>query len=478
MTLLQKVLAFLVALGPLIIVHELGHYLVARWCGVKVLRFSIGIGRILWSRKFGRDQTEWALSALPLGGYVKMLDAREQDLEGLSEQELQREFLHQSVWKRIAIVAAGPAANFLTAILLFTVLFWAGTPELSSKLRIASEQSQAYQAGFRYGDLVTAVNDEPIQTWDQLRWHLLRLALDKQPASLTIKRANPARAGYSDTFPLTLPLQGLTSQDLDGDFLSKLGMMIAFPQAKLVKVEAGGAGKRGGLQDGDVAVQIDGKPVLDSRAFIDMVKAAPGKPLDMRIKRGETFLDLRVVPDVIEQDGPSPGLAALLRQMLGMQPAKKIEKAPPIGRLDVAMPALDMLIVPNTPLQALEKGVSKTWDISTMSIKMIGKMITADVSWKNISGPLSIADYAGQAASIGLVAYLGFIALISVSLGVMNLLPIPVLDGGHLLYYSLEVLTGKPVSERFGEIAQRAGIALLATLMIVAFFNDIVRLMS
>lgn len=454
MNLLHTLIAFFVALGSLVVVHELGHYLVARWCGVKVLRFSVGMGRVIWSRRFGRDQTEWALSVLPLGGYVKMLDAREQPLEGIPEADLKREFTRQSVWRRIAIVAAGPIANFLLAIVLFAGLYMHGVPEPVPVLRAAAEQTAAYQAGLRPGDRITAINGAPVQVWSEVRWKLMQLVLEKADARIDVERPNPNGSGKLLN-TVTLRLGGIDSNELEGDFLAKLGLSLARPPAVLGKIMDGPA-KTAGLQSGDRITAIDGVPVQDGLAFVEKVRESAGKPLLLQAVRGSTPLEVRVTPDTVEEG----------------------ESGKRIGRIKVEVPlAPEMATVSDDPLTAVAKGAQRTWDTSVMTIKMIGKMIVGQVSLKNITGPITIADYAGQTARVGLVSYLSFLAFISISLGVMNLLPIPVLDGGHLLYYALEILTGRPVSERFGEIAQRAGLGLLMALMLVAAFNDIVRLM-
>lgn len=454
MNLLHTLIAFFVALGSLVVVHELGHYLVARWCGVKVLRFSVGMGRVIWSRRFGRDQTEWALSLLPLGGYVKMLDAREQPLEDIPEADLKREFTRQSVWRRIAIVAAGPIANFLLAILLFAGLYMHGVPEPVPVLRAAAEQTAAYQAGLRAGDRITAINGAPVQVWSEVRWKLMQLVLEKADARIDVERPNPNGSGKLLN-TVTVRLGGIDSNELEGDFLAKLGLSLARPPAVLGKIMEGPA-KTAGLQSGDRITAIDGVPVQDGLAFVEKVRESAGKPLLLQAVRGSTPLEVRVTPESVEEG----------------------ENGKRIGRIKVEVPlAPEMATVSDDPLTAVAKGAQRTWDTSVMTIKMIGKMIVGQVSLKNITGPITIADYAGQTARVGLVSYLSFLAFISISLGVMNLLPIPVLDGGHLLYYALEILTGRPVSERFGEIAQRAGLGLLMALMLVAAFNDIVRLM-
>ncbi|MAF03198.1 MULTISPECIES: RIP metalloprotease RseP [unclassified Herbaspirillum] len=454
MNLLHTLIAFFVALGTLVVVHELGHYLVARWCGVKVLRFSVGMGRVIWSRRFGRDQTEWALSVLPLGGYVKMLDAREQPLEDIPEADLKREFTRQSVWRRIAIVAAGPIANFLLAILLFAGLYMHGVPEPVPVLRAATAQTAAYQAGLRAGDRITAINGAPVQVWSEVRWKLMQLVLEKADARIDVERPNPNGSGKLLN-SVTLRLGGIDSNELEGDFLAKLGLSLARPPAVLGKIMEGPA-KMAGLESGDRITAIDGVPVQDGLAFVEKVRESAGKPLLLQGVRGAAPIEVRVTPESVEEG----------------------ESGKRIGRIKVEVPlAPEMATVSDGPLTAVAKGAQRTWDTSVMTIKMIGKMIVGQVSLKNITGPITIADYAGQTARVGLVSYLSFLAFISISLGVMNLLPIPVLDGGHLLYYALEILTGRPVSERFGEIAQRAGLGLLMALMLVAAFNDIVRLM-
>jgi regulator of sigma E protease len=456
MSFLHTLLAFAVALGTLVVVHELGHYWAARWCGVKVLRFSVGMGRVVWSRRFGRDQTEWALSILPLGGYVKMLDAREQDLSDMAPADLSREFTRQSVWRRIIIVAAGPLANFILAILLFAGLFMHGIPEPLAKVRAMDHQSVAYQAGLRGGETITAINGVPVQTWSEVRWQLMSQVLAKTPARIDVESDNPAQSGGKLLNSVKLPLDSLSSQDLEGDFLAKLGLSLARPPAILGKIMAGPA-QQAGLQQGDLILAVNGVAVNDGLALVELVRAAPGKPLQLHGVRDQREFDLVVTPEAVAEASGSAQM---------------------IGRIKVEVPmAPAMTLIRDRPWTALVKGGQKTWDTSVMTVTMIGKMIVGQVSWKNITGPITIADYAGQTAKVGLVSYLSFIAFISISLGVMNLLPIPVLDGGHLLYYSLEILTGRPVSERFGEIAQRAGMGILMTLMLVAAFNDIVRLM-
>lgn len=445
MSLLYTILAFLLALGPLIILHELGHYLVARACGVKVLRFSVGMGRVVWSRRFGKDQTEWAISALPLGGYVKMLDSRDPETAPKDESELHREFTRQNVWRRIAIVAAGPVANFLVAIGLMAVLFMHGVEEPSARLRAVPAGSSAQIAGVRGGDTVVAVNGNPVQSWSELRWQILHAAVDKGEARLSL------RAQGGGGYDAVIPADAIAKLDVDGDVMKALGLDLWRKPARIEKVLPGGAGERAGLQPGDTVLLADGRTVDDGLAFIEAVQASGGRPVQLEVQRGGRALPVTLAP---ERDPNGRGIA-------------KVMLAQPV----------EMVTVSSGPIEALGKGVARTWETSVMTIKMIGKMVTGEASWKNVTGPITIADYAGQSARVGLATYLQFIAFISISLGVMNLLPIPVLDGGHLLYYSLEVLTGRPLPARVGEFAQRFGVGLLFMLMALAVFNDLVRLL-
>ena len=455
MTLLQTLIAFIGALGTLIVIHELGHYLVARWCGVKVLRFSVGMGKVIFSRRIGVDQTEWVISALPFCGYVKMLDAREQDIKDLSAKDLQREFTRQMVWKRIAIVAAGPIANFILAIIVFAGLYIHGIPEPSTKLRTVPQQSVAYQAGLRGGETVTAINGDSVEIWSDLRWKFVQLAVDGIPAKIEVRRPYPSQSDGTSTHMVTIPLHSLTPKDLEGDFLGGLGIALARPPAVLGKLIPDGPAMLGGLQEGDLILAVNKAPIVDGLDFVESVRNSSGQPLNILVRRAAKELNVVVTPE-----------SQLQNRQLNWKIKAEVALAP------------EMVMVISQPVDAMAKAVQKTWDTSALTLKMFGKMLVGEVSWKNITGPITIADYAGQTARIGAISYLSFLAFISISLGVMNLLPIPVLDGGHLLYYFVEVLTGRPLSARFCEIAQRAGLGILMTLMIVAVFNDIVRLIS
>jgi regulator of sigma E protease len=446
MKLIYTVLAFLLALGPLIVFHELGHYIAARLCGVKVLRFSVGMGRVVWSRRFGADQTEWAVSMLPIGGYVKMLDKRDPTTAPTDDSELSREFTSQSALKRMAIIAAGPIANFVLAIALLATLFMHGVQEPGTRLRAMPQTSAAYQAGVRGGDAVSAVNGNPVRSWSELRWEILSAVVDKGEARLELRGAG------GGSYAATIPAPVMGKLDVDSDVLAALGLDLWRPPAVLGEVLPEGAAARAGLRKGDVVLAIDGKPVADWIELTDKVRASPGRALQLQVRRGGATLEVGVTPEPDEASR-----RGMIKASVGQLP--------------------ELVTVTYAPLQALRQATVRTWEQGVMMLRMIGKMIMGEVSWKNVAGPITIADAAGQSARVGISTFLQFMAFISISLGVMNLLPIPVLDGGHLLYYSLEVLTGRPLPERIGEIAQRAGVGLLFMLMALAVFNDLVRLL-
>jgi regulator of sigma E protease len=452
MILLQKLFAFLGAVAVLVTVHELGHYWVARLCGVKVLRFSVGMGKILFSRKFGADGTEWALSAIPIGGYVKMLDIREQEPGSIAPEDLPREFTVQPAWKRMAIVAAGPIANFLLAIGLFAAVYMHGVPELVPRLAPPLEHSAAFEAGLRGGEKIISVGGEPVRSWSEVQWELLQRVIGRQSVTMLAERSGSEGTAHKES--VTVRLDGLSPSDIDGGFMGKLGLDLQRPDAIFAEVIEGGAAQRAGFRNGDRIRSVNGKPVSDAIEFVELVRASPEKPLEIDgVREGKAF-HAHIVPEGHTEGGKL------------------------VGKIGVGMAEPEMTIVSDTLPGSFAKAMRKTWDTSVFTLKALGRMVVGQLSWKNITGPITIADYAGRTASMGAISYLGFLALISISLGVMNLLPIPVLDGGLLLYYSLEVLTGRPVSERFSEIAQRAGIGILMALMIIAVFNDIARLGS
>ncbi|MBY0573925.1 MAG: RIP metalloprotease RseP [Undibacterium sp.] len=448
--LLQTIVVTIIGLGGLIIFHELGHYAVARFCGVRVLRFSVGMGKVVWMRRFGKSETEWTLSAIPLGGYVKFYDSRDADLS--LGYDKAGDFSAKPVWQKMAIIAAGPFANFLLAALLFTTVFVHGTPDPVAKLRIASNTTSAYQAGLRQADEVVSVNHEEVKSWSEMRWKLLQSGLDKRDAQLQLIRKSAESNRLMEHLVVTLPLSRLSSAELEADFLQAMGISYFLPPAMLKEVLANGVAQRAGLSAGDRIIAINNHPVVDSLALVEIIRASPNRPLNFLVQGPQHAFELAITPESKTENGKTVG-------MIGVLPNAELETR------EISYPLTE----------ALAKGLQKTWDSSAFTLKMLGKMLTGELSLRNITGPITIADYAGKTARIGLISYLGFIAMISISLGVMNLLPIPVLDGGHLLYYSLEVLSGRKIPEKYVEMAQRGGLTVLLCLMLVALFNDVLR---
>ena len=453
MNLLNTAVAFVVTLGLLIVVHELGHYLVARLCNVKVLRFSLGFGRPLWSRKVGPDRTEWAIAAFPLGGYVKMLDEREAPVDA---HELDRAFNRQSIARRFAIVLAGPAANFVLAVVLYWILFMHGVPGLKPIVGPVEPNTAAATAGFQQGETITRIGDESIQTWQDARWVLLHHAVKKERVPVEVRGVSGERAVRE------LDLAQLTATDLDSDFLRGLGLVRQQPPLPGVigNVLSGGAAERAGLQAGDEILAIGRDTVHSWEDVVAAVRSHPGAALNLEIRRNGTQLSLPVMPDVFTENG---------------RPVGRIGAGPKIDRDALAGV---MTEVRYGPIESIGQAFYKTWDTSVFSLQMLGRMIIGEVSLKNLSGPITIADYAGQSAQAGTVSFLLFLALISISLGVLNLLPIPLLDGGHLMYYIFELFKGSPVSDKAIEIGQHLGMGLLFVLMAFALYNDINRLIS
>lgn len=442
--------AFIVAIGLLVVVHEFGHFYVARRCGVKVLRFSVGFGRVLWSRRFGADATELTLCAIPLGGYVKMLDEREGPV---AEVELERAFTRKTLGQRSLIVLAGPLANLLLAIALYWGLFMHGVEELRPLLATPPAASAAAHAGLQGGDTVLAVNQREIRSWEELRWEMLRLVGDTEQASLEVL----SQDGVSRT--LRLNLQGLTLDEPAQDPLQALGLSIAPPRLPPVigRVIEGSPAAVAGFQADDLIVAINDGPVDLWSEVATRVRNAPEDRLRFTLERQHKLIELDLIPRLHEEKGRRLGRA-------GFAP-----------RDEPALRAAMFTMVSHAPGRALLLAARQTWETSIFTLRMIGRMVLGELSLRNLSGPVTIAEYAGQSVQLGFPYYIKFLALISISIGVLNLLPIPVLDGGHLMYYLAEFLHGKPLPEAVFAIGQRIGLALLLLMMSVALFNDLNR---
>ncbi len=446
--------AFVLALGLLIAVHEYGHYRVARLCGVKVLRFSIGFGRVLarWQPK--GSATEFVLGAFPLGGYVLMLDEREAPVP---EAERHLAFNTQPLRSRVAIVAAGPLANLLLAVALYSVVNWTGVQSAAPILARPVADSIAAHAGLVGGERVhgAAMGEDDLrvtETFESLHWVMTRAALQHQPLRLLVSRTTGA-----DSREITLDFGALNANEADAKLFRDIGITGPLSAPVIGPVSAGGAAERSGLKDGDLVQRVGLNVIVDGQQLRDLIRASVGPEGALaqvwRLKRGDNTLELTVKPDLKFEDGKQVGR---IGAYVGSPP--------------------EMVLVRHGPLDGLWLGVVRTWEVAGLTVRMMGKMIIGEASLKNLSGPLTIADYAGKSASLGLTQYLVFLALISVSLGVLNLLPLPVLDGGHLMYYLWEGITGRCVSDAWAERLQRGGVAVLILLMSIALFNDIGRL--
>ena len=442
---------FIVTIGVLVAIHEYGHFWAARRCGVRVLRFSIGFGRPLWTR-VDKDGVEWSVAMIPLGGYVKMLDER----EGIvAPSERQFAFNTASVGKRMAIVAAGPAFNFALAILLYWVIYIVGVPGLRTLIDTPAPDSVAARAGLVIGDEVTMVDDSPVPTWTELRTELIDHALDRGSLPITVKSADD---GVLRT--VVLPLNSVR---VDPEFLfDDLGLQPFQPKlpAVLDKLFPGEAAASAGLQPGDELLSYNGETIDSWQQWATWVRAHPGEAVRLAYRRDGAIKELTLVIGRAAENGRSIG-----RFGAGVaNPGELWQDLRAVSR--------------SGPLEALPRAVHETWRMSSLTLRMLGRMVTGEVSVKNVSGPIQIAQVAGFSAQIGWVAFLSFMAVVSVSLGVLNLLPVPILDGGHLLFYGVEALKGSPLSERAQEAGQRMGMTLLVLLMGLAFYNDIARLLS
>lgn len=451
---LTYVLSFILAIGVLVTVHEFGHYWVARKVGVKVLRFSVGFGKPLWTYVGGQDRTEYVIAAVPLGGYVKMLDEREGDV---ASEEVDRAFNRQSLAKRSAVVVAGPLANFLFAIVAYWMMLMIGVTGSVPLLGDIKPGSVAAQAGLHAGDRIVQVAGREVQTWSDAMLAMVDEGISDDRLSLNVIDAD----GFEQqrVIPLGTDIDVTSTAGL----LEQLGIERAQPKvaARIRVVDPDSSAMAAGLLAGDLIVQVDDQPVADWGDLVRFVRQRPGIGFDMVVERGGDRVTMHMVPKAVDSDGQTIG-------QIGVRP-------------DIPDDYLDRFRtdVRYGPVDAFGRAIDKTWEGTVLLLRVLGQLVIGEASLRNVSGPLSIAEYAGVSASLGTGYFLSFLAMVSISLGVLNLLPVPMLDGGHLLYYLMEfVRGGRPLSERAQLLGQQIGIGLLLALMMLAFYNDLSRLLG
>ena len=447
MTGLIYLAAFVVAILLLVSLHEFGHYIVARWCGVKVLRFSVGFGKPFWKKQ--RGDTEWCLAPIPLGGYVKMVDTREGEV---AEADLPYAFDKQPPLKRIAIVVAGPLVNLILAVLLYVASFnLYGVTEVKPWVGTVESDSLAAKSGFQVGDRITSINGKAVHDW-----------MDAQTELVIALQAGNVTVGVQDAQGVaTDRIMDVEANPASVDAATQgqgVGIWPIKVKSEISQVLPNSAAERAGLKAGDKVVAVNGQKLLGWKDWVDVIKASPGKDLRLDVQRQGQMLSLMLRPDSEDKGQQLEGKAGVAASIDNDWEAQvKTQREVGIG-------------------ESVVLAAQKTWNLSALTLKFLGKLIMGEASIKGISGPVSIGEMAGKSAMMGLETYIQFLAVISISLGVMNLLPIPVLDGGHLLYYIIEWVRGKPLSEHVQTVGLKIGLCIMGLFMLVAFFNDFTRI--
>lgn len=450
MDLIHTLFYFIIAIGVLVSFHEFGHYWLAVKTGVKVLRFSVGFGKVLWSYQKKPNGTEYVISAIPLGGYVKMVDEREGEVP---LEDLPFAFNRQPLWARIAIVAAGPIFNLALAVALFWGVLVIGETGIKPIIGAVEKNTLAASANFEEGEEILSVNNKITPTWTEALSVIISTALD-DGQNIKIKVKND-----DQEITRTLSISESDSQNPE-TLYDRLGLKPWSPKLKPIigQVIAGGAAEVAGLKSGDLLISADGKNIKDWMQWVELVKSRPDLAIQLSIERNGVTMPVNITPTKVESDHKSEGkIGASVLLPVDLVKSVSVEYA-------------------LSPLAAIPVALETTYTYAYSTLKMMGKMLIGKASVKNLSGPISIAEYAGQSASMGFVHFIKFMALISVSLGVLNLLPIPVLDGGHLLFFAIEAFKGSPVSEKIQLFFQQIGVALLMSLMMLAMFMDVERL--
>jgi len=451
MDIISSALGFILAVGVLVTVHEFGHFWVARSLNVKVLKFSIGFGRSLWSWKGKQDNTEYAIAMIPLGGYVRMLDESEGDV---APEEVERAFNRKPLWVRTAVVLAGPGFNFLFAILAYWMIFSVGVDGLKPVVGDVAPDSVAEQSGLRQNDVLLSIDGRTIQTWGEHRLYMMDRLLDGKSIAFEVQHTD----GQRQTVELTLP-EPVGASISPSIIEAQLGLAPRMPPlgSSVGAVSPDSPASRAGLVAGDRIVAINGTSVKLWDELVREIAPKPGEQLLLEVQRDQTRLELLIQPDPVTVNGKIIG-------RIGIGPMGEAPGPEYLAQVQLGM------------FEKISRAVENTWVMSLLTLKMLYRMLKLEVSPRNLSGPITIAHYAGQTVQIGFIPFLSFLAVISISLGVLNLLPIPVLDGGHLLYYLIELIRGGPVSENVMYWGQQLGILMLAGLMGIAFYNDILRL--